>query len=335
MKYARHSLTSLALASALAICGASAYADDIELDASAVVADTTTDGSGGKVLYDATTVLTEGESTAGYQLPAGNYLILVTSQGAGGGVKLSWSSSGCSSADETKYFNSLCILPKGGGVLKVSNPSTEWRGDETVRIQLKRVGSTVTGLVNGFVIVNETQSITEGDSRKFTLSKGSYYLSAKSQLSGVKVVWKDLACPSYSESKNYMGTCTVPDAGGTLIISNPSAEWKGDEQTAIILKKASGTVAAGTVVVNETQTIAEGSTRTFTFAPGSYKAVVSGVLNGINVGWSKTACANSVNAMGGTYPCALPNGGTLTLKNPDAPWWFGDETITVKVTKTK
>jgi hypothetical protein len=334
MKYARHTLTSLALASVLATCGLSAQADTVDLSAASVSTQSSTDGTQGNVIYSATTTLTEGEATPGYQLPQGSFLVLITSTGSGGGAKVSWSVPGCASATETKYLNALCVLPQSGGVLTVSNPAAEWKGDESVTIEIKRLRDTYTTMANGFVVANETQAIIEGGARSFTLPEGNYRAEVGSALSGVKVVWKGLHCSSYAESKSYVGACAIPSTGGTITISNPSAEYKGSEDTTILIKKvASATLATGTVVVDETQTIPETGTRTYTFAPGRYMADISGVTNGLDVRWSKTRCMNSVNAMGGSYHCALPKGGSLILKNSDAPYWMGNETVKVKVTK--
>jgi hypothetical protein len=323
----------LSLLSASVICAAGAQAQSV--DASLVSAESSTDGTGGKIIYNATTVLTEGEATAGFELPAGSYLVLVSSDGAGGGAKVSWSSATCAAASETKYFYSLCVVPQGTNVLTVSNPSTEWKGDEAVHIVLKRVGASITTMANGFVLANEVQNVSEGGSRSFTLPQGGYEVDVSSDLSGMKVVWEGLACPTYSESKNYMGRCAIPAGGGTVTISNPNAVYKGAENATILIKRSSDTFAAGSVVAKETQTVAEGTSRSFTFTPGRYKLALSGVLNGMNVSWSKSSCVSSSNTMDGTYPCTLPNGGTLTLKNPDTPWWMGDETVGIKVTKTQ
>lgn len=298
------------------------------------VAEATTDGRGGTVVYDETKTLYEGEATEGYTLRTGVYLAEVISTGAGGGVKVSWAGVTCPGAAETKHYRNLCVAKNARPTFNVSNPSAEWLGDESVRIILTRVAADVTDLAPGFVVIDESQSLQEGASRSYTLNAGAYRADVASSLSGVTVTWDGATCPTYSESKNYIGTCQVK-AGGKVTITNPSTEWKGTEEVDIVIKKVASTaLPKGTVVVNESVALSETSSRTFKFAAGTYWAKITGVTNGVHVAWSNPNCTGSNNAMGGVYQCEnLPAGGYLKITNPALPWWKGDENIQILVKK--
>jgi hypothetical protein len=300
------------------------------------LAEAMTDGSGGTVVYDETKVLYEGEATEGYTLRKGVYLAEVISTGAGGGVKVSWSGVSCPTATETKHYRNLCIAKNVRSTFNVSNPSTQWAGDESVRIILTRLPVNVTDLAPGFEVIEETQKLSEGTSRSYTLNAGSYRADVTSNSRGVSVNWEGTKCATYSESLKYVGTCKVK-AGTRVTITNPNAEYKGDETADIVIKKvASETLPRGTVVVDETQSVAENASRTFKFGKGTYQAEISGVTYGVSIAWSRSDCTGSNNAMGGVYRCEnLPDGGYLRITNPALPWYKGDENIRILVKKLR
>lgn len=297
------------------------------------LAEATTDGSGGTVVYDDTKVLYEGEATEGYTLRAGVYLAEVISTGPGG-VTVSWSGVKCPGASETKHYRNLCVATSARPTFNVSNPSAEWRGDEHARIILTRLKADVTDLAPGVVVVDDNHALQEGASRSYTLNAGAYRADVTSSARGVSVTWEGTSCATYSESKNYVGACQVA-AGGKVTITNPSAEWKGTEDVSVVIKKvASATLPKGTVVVNEAQTLSETTSRTYKFGKGTYWAKITGVTNGLHVAWSKASCTGSNNAMGGVYQCEnMPAGGYLKITNPALPWWKGDENIQILVKK--
>lgn len=295
-----------------------------------------TDGSGGTVVYDETKVLYEGEATEGYTLRKGIYLAEVISSGAGGGVKVSWSGVSCPTATETKHYRNLCIAKNARPTFNVSNPLTEWHGDESVRIILTRLPVNVTDLEPGFNVIEETQTLPEGMSRSYTLNAGTYRADVTSSRRGVSVKWEGTNCATYSESLNYVGACKVK-AGTRVTITNPNVDYQGNESVDIVIKKvASATLPGGTVVVDETQSVAEDTSRTFKFGKGTYQAQISGVTNGISVAWSRSDCTGSNNAMGGVYRCEnMPDGGYLRITNPSLPWYKGNENIRIQVKKLR
>jgi len=134
------------LVATLAACGGTTDSGDSGgSDSGGGGTGTTTDGSGGTVLYnDANKTLIEGESTSGYNLTAGSYVAEVTSSGAGGGVKVQWTGASCPSAAQTKYYHNLCVIPAAGGALVVSNPDTEYKGNETVHVVLRNSAPALT-----------------------------------------------------------------------------------------------------------------------------------------------------------------------------------------------
>lgn len=90
----------------------------------------------------------------------------------------------------------------------------------------------------------------------------------------------------------------------------------------------------GTVVANETKTIAEGSYLTYALPAGKYEAQVSSSNNGVAVEWiGSSNCGKSGEIKTHDYACTLTQTGQLKITNPTTLFLGGDEFVTVKVTQ--
>mgnify|MGYP003604830841 CR=1 FL=1 len=90
----------------------------------------------------------------------------------------------------------------------------------------------------------------------------------------------------------------------------------------------------GTVVANETKTIADGYYLTYALPAGKYEAQISSSNNGVVVEWiGSSNCGKSGEVKTYDYACTLTQTGQLKITNPTTFFLGGDEVVTVKVTQ--
>lgn len=92
--------------------------------------------------------------------------------------------------------------------------------------------------------------------------------------------------------------------------------------------------AAGTLVVDETQTISETQSRSYSFNAGTYLAVITSPDHGVRVEWtgSGDTCPTYSETKNYTNTCTLTAGAQLKITNPNDNGTYGDEHVTIKVT---
>jgi len=199
-------------------------------------------------------------------------------------------------------------------------------------------GSTTTDGTDGTVVQTFSATLNESEvTQSDPLPKGTYVVKVTRTSGageGVAVEWSDSSCPSSTQTKSYHNLCTL-SSPGTLKITNPQDPWyKGNESVSVEIRKVSATqLAAGFVVASENQSVYEGSSRTYELVPGRYKAEISGASNGVNIAWSGASCTGLTNGIpSNAYTCNLSSGGgSLTITNPEIPWFQGDENLSIKV----
>lgn len=190
---------------------------------------------------------------------------------------------------------------------------------------------------DGLLIYNENKTLQEGETTSgYNLRRGVYLaeITSTGRGGGVKVEWVGASCPTASETHYYHNLCALP-SGGSLVITNPSQEWMGNETVTVVIKKMAATIstiAKGFVVANEIQKLNDGATRSFTLAEGSYQAAVRSNRSGVQVVWEGTQCSSYSESKNYLANCTVPAGGKVTITNPQADW-RGMENTTIFIKK--
>lgn len=87
------------------------------------------------------------------------------------------------------------------------------------------------------------------------------------------------------------------------------------------------------VVVNKTETIAEGYYFSYTLDAGTYTAEITSSNNGVKIDWVGGSCTNSAEVKSYKATCQLTIKGQLIVTNPTLLGLGGDEVTTIKISK--
>lgn len=95
-----------------------------------------------------------------------------------------------------------------------------------------------------------------------------------------------------------------------------------------------GDESSPVVVVNESQTLTEGTQASYTLPAGTYHAEITASNNGVVMNWlGGSACATSTEIKTYNVTCSLSIAGQLTILNPTLLGLGGPEVVTIKITK--